>query len=363
MEIRVDDHRLKVLLIEDDEDDYILVRGLLSEVSSPTRYKLDWVDNYETALRELQMDRHDVYLLDYRLGERNGLELLHEAAERGCKAPVIFLTGQGDYLVDMEAMKTGAADFLVKGQINAPLLERSIRYAIERKKAEEALRLSERQLKFLSSQLLTVQENERKRIAAELHDNLGQILTAIKFGVENTLNQMEKDSPVARPLESLIPTIQNAIEEVRRIYTHLRPSILDDLGIVATIGWFCREYRNIHPNIEVTKEIGVDEEDVPNSLKVVIYRILQEAMNNVAKHSKADHVALSLLETDEGLEFTIRDNGIGFDLHEALDGKSSVRGLGLASMKERSELSGGSMEMRSKKGKGTTLRITWPFRS
>jgi signal transduction histidine kinase len=359
----VDNHRLNVLLIEDDEDDYILVRSLLAEVSSPTRYKLDWVDSYEAAMQEIQMDRHDVYLLDYRLGERNGLELLHEAAERGCKAPVIFLTGQGDYLVDMEAMKTGAADYLVKGQINGPLLERSIRYAIEHKRAEEALRLSERQLKFLSSQLLTVQENERKRIAAELHDNLGQILTAIKFGVENTLNQMDRNSPGSKPLESLIPTIQNAIEEVRRIYTHLRPSILDDLGIVATIGWFCREYRNIHPNIEVIKEIGMDEEDVPSPLKIVIYRIIQEAMTNVAKHSSANCVELSLFETEAGLELTINDNGIGFDIQGALNGPSTIRGLGLASMKERAELSGGNMEIRSRKGKGTAIRILWPPRS
>jgi PAS domain S-box-containing protein len=129
---------LRVLLVEDDEDDYILVRKLLSEVSG-SRYELDWVTAYDAALKAMQDGRQDVCVLDYRLGHHDGLELLQEARARGFWAPIIFLTGQGDYDVDLEAMRRGAADYLVKGQINAPLLERSIRYAIEQKKAQDAL--------------------------------------------------------------------------------------------------------------------------------------------------------------------------------------------------------------------------------
>ena len=121
--------QLRVLLVEDDEDDYLIIRDLLSEMKT---FELEWVTNYDDALEAIERGEHDVCLLDYRLGERNGLELLHEASERGFKVPIILLTGQGDREVDLEAMRAGAAGYLAKGQIDAPLLERSVRYAFTR---------------------------------------------------------------------------------------------------------------------------------------------------------------------------------------------------------------------------------------
>ena len=355
------DSPIKVLLIEDDEDDYVIVRNLLAGArTSPSKFVLEWVTTYERALAEMDQGRHDVYLLDYLLGNRNGLELLHEMIEKGCKAPIIFLTGQGDYKIDIEAMKAGAADYLEKGQISSPLLERSIRYAIERKKAESAVRESERQLKFLSSQLLTVQETERKRVATELHDNLGQVLSAIKFGVENTVNRMEQGTAMPATLQAVIPTLQYAIEEVRRIYTHLRPSLLDDLGILATIAWFCREFQKVYPNVSVKTSIEIEESEIPESLKIVIYRVLQEALNNVAKHSKASRSKVSLSKTGDTIELAISDNGHGFETREMLSIEPPQGGLGLASMKERAELSGGFLVIESTRDVGTTIRAFWP---
>lgn len=126
---------VNVLLVDDDKDDYVLTRDMLSEISNAS-YKLDWVTTYDEALAALNQSGHDICLLDYRLGQYTGLELLRTAVGKGCRAPVILLTGQGDHDVDMAAMKAGASDYLVKGQINAPLLERAIRYAIERKRNE-----------------------------------------------------------------------------------------------------------------------------------------------------------------------------------------------------------------------------------
>ena len=125
----VDNAQLKVLLVEDDEDDYVIICDLLSEME---RFELEWVTDYDDALGAMEREEHDVCLLDYRLGERSGLELLREALRRGYKVPIILLTGQGDREVDLEAMQAGAADYLIKGQIDAPLLERSIRYAFTR---------------------------------------------------------------------------------------------------------------------------------------------------------------------------------------------------------------------------------------
>ncbi|MGO8946015.1 MAG: PAS domain S-box protein [Syntrophobacteraceae bacterium] len=130
---------LSVLLIEDDEDDYALLKSLFSEISSTT-FRLEWMDTYEAGLREICRVEHDICLFDYRLGARSGLELLREAALRGCEIPIILLSGQGGYDVDVKAMEAGASDYLVKGQITAELLERSIRYSIVQKHADIELR-------------------------------------------------------------------------------------------------------------------------------------------------------------------------------------------------------------------------------
>ena len=127
------ERKIRVLLIEDDEDDYTLVRDMLSEVPH-VDYDVQWVSNYEQALKAIETPAHDVCLLDYRLGERNGIDLLYEAIGKSYCVPIIFVTGQGNLEVDMEAMKAGAADFLAKGEISGPLLDRSIRYSIEQRR-------------------------------------------------------------------------------------------------------------------------------------------------------------------------------------------------------------------------------------
>ncbi len=146
----MDNNRIKILLVDDDEDDYIIARELFSEIST-WKPELDWVKTYDEALETIQTRQHDVYLFDYRLGsgEYTGLQLLHETISRGCKSPIIILTGQGDYRVDMEAIRKGASDYLIKGQINSSLLEKSIRHAIERKRAEEAFRSAKNYAEYL----------------------------------------------------------------------------------------------------------------------------------------------------------------------------------------------------------------------
>jgi two-component system, cell cycle sensor histidine kinase and response regulator CckA len=130
---------IKVLLVDDDEDDYILTRDWFDEFQVAGS-ELEWVSSYAKAREAIAQNRHDIYLVDYRLGEGNGLELLSEAIANNCTAPIILLTGKGDREIDIEAMKAGAADYLEKSQLSAPLLERSIRYAIERKQTEHKIR-------------------------------------------------------------------------------------------------------------------------------------------------------------------------------------------------------------------------------
>jgi signal transduction histidine kinase len=226
-----------------------------------------------------------------------------------------------------------------------------------RKKVENALEQSESQVANLTSQLLLAEENERKRIARELHDGLGQSLNAIAVNVRTTLQKVgDKVKTGFESLEAIMPIIQESMEEVRRIGMNLRPLLLDDLGLLPTIEWFLREYQMTYPSIRIEKQTEIQEDQVPDPLKAVIYRILQEAMNNIGKHSRADLVSISLMRKKHGrIELVVEDNGIGFDM------ESIRKGLGLGSMRERAEFSGGSFDIGSLKGKGTVIRASWPI--
>lgn len=237
-----------------------------------------------------------------------------------------------------------------------------VRDISEQKQAEEALAQSEKQLRLLSAQLLTAQEKERKRVARELHDGIGQSLTAIKFRLENAVKQANRamGSESIQSLEALIPVIQAAIEEVRRISMDLRPSTLDDLGILATITWFCREFQAVYSGIRIEKRIEMEEDQVREPLKIVIFRILQEALNNVAKHSRADCICVCLWKTGDTIELTIRDNGVGFDRDLVAADVNCGRGFGLASMRERAESLGGTFRAATDDEGWMLIQASWP---
>ena len=230
-----------------------------------------------------------------------------------------------------------------------------------RRLAEDALRKSDKELRILSNQLLSAEEQERKRMARELHDSIGQSLSAIKFSVENTLRELQDRSALSdsASLEAVVPITQKTIEEVRRIVKDLRPSILDDLGILATIAWFCREFQTVYSNIQIEKQIDITENDIPLPLKTTIYRVLQEALNNVAKHSGANRVQLCVQKRDAKIALMVKDNGKGFDLENKISLTPSQRGFGLASMRERAQLSGAHFDIQSEIGKGTSIRVVW----
>ncbi|MGV8073166.1 MAG: PAS domain S-box protein [Syntrophobacteraceae bacterium] len=487
----------RILLIEDDEDDFLLVEDMLSQIPG-AKCTLDWVASYDEGLSALGSERHDVCLLDFWLSIDDGMGILRWAKENGCGIPIIILSGHGDHRVDFDVMKAGAADYLSKGEVTPSLLERSIRHAVartraekalreseerfrfmaensgdalyqlrydsmqyqyispsikaltgyspeevvklgfsslvlqidaegredlspatlrqkritgetgehkadylirtesgalkwlsdhsvrwtdqsgrligsigilsditERKQAEQVLRESEKQLRLLSSKLLTVQETERTRLARNLHDTVGQSLAAVKYKVENALNSEGStgDEAMTRSLKTVVPVLQKLIDSVRSIYMDLRPTILDDFGIAAVIGWLCREFETSHANIAIKIKTQVDEEMIPASLKSIIFRIAQEALSNISRHSKATRALLMLRTTDLAIELEVRDNGIGFDAEGYFAAADTLDdGIGLASVRARTRLSDGSLSIKSETGKGTTLRATWPNR-
>jgi len=217
------------------------------------------------------------------------------------------------------------------------------------------------ELRQLSSKILSAQEEERKRIAGDIHDSLGSLLSQTKFMVEGAIEKIKgRVGPDGiEPLKMIILVIQESVNECRRLQMDLRPAMLDDLGILATLSWFCRRFETSYPGIRIDQKIDVQEDEVQDTLRTSIFRITQEAMNNIAKHSKADLVWLSLRRIDNDVELTIQDNGQGFDWAKVHSLESTKRGLGLSSMRERTELSGGAFAIESSEGKGTTIRASW----
>jgi signal transduction histidine kinase len=130
---------------------------------------------------------------------------------------------------------------------------------------------------------------------------------------------------------------------------------------VATIDWYCREFEKIHSGLTIERKKDFTENEISSSLKIVIYRILQETLSNVARHSQARHVTIHLMKKDRRMEFIVQDNGIGFDPEEMIARKAPWGGLGLLTIKARTELSGGSFGVESIKGKGTTVCVSWPL--
>jgi PAS domain S-box-containing protein len=232
----------------------------------------------------------------------------------------------------------------------------------KRVRDEQALCESREELRKLSGLLVSIQEDERRRIALDLHDGLGQSLSLIKLVVETAMAQVAAGATdeALSTLHQLIPRIKEALLDVRRVATELRPSILDDLGILPTLEWFFREFEALG-HITVEKTLRVHEEDVPAFLRITLYRIIQEATSNIIKHAAADRVKIGLFLDDGALHLLIQDNGRGFDPASVMIRPGECKGLGLVSMKERVSLSGGSYHLESSPGFGTSIRASWPL--
>ncbi len=205
----------------------------------------------------------------------------------------------------------------------------------ERKQAEEALRESEKQLRALSSQLLTAQETERKRISRELHDELGQSLTVMKL----RLNYIEKNllkpqTELKQECESGVKYIDHVIENIRRLSRDLSPTILDDFGLSAALRWLISNFAKSYTIKVILNMIDVDSLLPPDSY-VVVYRTVQEALTNIGKHSQAKTVSIAIQRNGGEVLFSIEDDGIGFDEWVTMARSPEERGLGLATMKGR----------------------------
>ncbi len=360
-EMKLETEPIDLLLVEDDEDDFIIVRHYIEKIPN-WHIHMDWAISYQAALEKVSRKTYDIFIIDFLLGGKNGIDLMRCLNENGYVVPIVILTGKGNRDIDIQAMNEGAADYIEKRNLSSDYLERCIRYSIERTKSIKQIRKSEKRLKILSKKYIESQERERKLIARELHDSIGSSLTAIKYALETKLNHMNVDSTLFQGIsvEDILSMVKDAMEETRRISTSLRPSIIDDIGIVKTIKWAIRRFQEVSPETKIVHHVDLQETDMPEHLKIVVYRIIQEALNNALKYSQADAINISCRKSVHNLEFKIEDNGKGFDLEEIEGSDSASTGMGLEGMRDRTEISGGSFEISSEKGKGSVIVVMFP---
>ena len=230
----------------------------------------------------------------------------------------------------------------------------------ERKQAEDALRDTEGHIRYLSSRLLRAQESERKRISMELHDELGQALNVMKLQLRVMERGLRDDQKAIRKdIEKMLEYINEVIENVRRLSLDLSPTVLEDLGLTASLQWLItNSSRNSH--LKVTRDIEGIDDLIPHNQWIVVYRVIQEALTNIGKHARAENVSVVVQRQDSKVTFSVEDDGKGFDSKEIAVKDAFERGLGLATMDERVRMIGGNLDLWSQEGRGTRITFSIP---
>lgn len=353
---------MRVLLVEDDQDDFILIRDLLSEISRAS-FELEWVTTFESALQTLDCGRHDICLLDYRLGEHNGLELLREAHARDCRVPIIVITALGDYDVDREAMKAGAADYLVKAHLTADLLERSIRYSVNRRETEDALEKSAEKVKIfaycvshdIKSPVVGIHGLARllkKQYLSTLDERGRKYCDQILKASEQVVSLVDEINAFIKAKEAPL-----AVEEVslKEIIQAVREEFSSELHS-RTISWF---------EPEAAPKVMGD--------RLSILRVLRNLVDNALKYGgkQLSEIRINYEESKDSHVLSVSDNGMGIkrEHQERIFGPfqrdiSSKgipgMGLGLAIVKEIAERHQGRVWLEAGPERGTRFVMAIP---
>ncbi|HKE46192.1 MAG TPA: response regulator [Steroidobacteraceae bacterium] len=356
------------ILIVDDEEKSLYALGALLERSGEN---LLLARSGDEALRAALEHDLALILLDVRMPGMDGFETaaLIRARERSQLTPIIFLTGATDELGAMfRGYSVGAVDYLFKPVVPEVLKSKvSIfvdlhrknaelaREIAERKEAERRLRESEEKLRALAARLITVREEDRAHMAREIHDELGQVLTALKMEGAWLASQLT-DARLVEKTQSMLSLVDATIHTVRKICTGLRPEVLDEMGLVAAIDWQATEFQK-RTGVRCRVRLPADGVDFNEDLSTTTFRIFQEILTNVTRHSRATRVDVELEQVDGRLEMRVTDNGIGI-----ADGTSSARtSLGLLGMQERALRLGGSVHVDGNQGRGTAVAVSIPI--
>jgi signal transduction histidine kinase len=355
--------QINVLLIDDDQDEFVLTRHLLSE-SRMSVFNLDWTSDCEAALDDMTRDRHDVYLLDYRLGARDGLELMREALATGCTAPVVILSGYGNNEVDLAAMRGGAADYLVKGRISGDLLERALRHAVERKRIEKQL------------------ARQREEFVAMLTHDIKSPLHVV-IGSADMLLEESKSAANGHERALIRNLIDSALTINSLVVNYLDFAKIEAVGVslnrqsVAVGEILTRLHRRYETSAQrrgLTLELQLaGAMPAVNADPVALDRVFANLVSNAIKFTpNGGRVTIGGKANGPGIVVTVADTGPGIMPAEipmifakyrramSTAKRQDGAGLGLFIAKSLVEAHGGSIEVHSDPGRETRFEVFLP---
>jgi signal transduction histidine kinase len=359
-----------ILIVDDDPGSLLAMQEVLSTLGA----RLVTASSGEEALRRVLDDDFAAILMDVRMPGIDGFTTASMIRERKRSryTPIIFLTAAMEDVTSVfRGYRAGAVDFITKPVIpevlrsklsvfvglhdmnrilNAELAERAL--------SEQRLRTSEENLRALAGHLQSVREEERIHIAREIHDELGQALTGLKFDLASFAKNFAGDAAETRAerQQALNTAIDRIINSVRRISSGLRPEVLDEIGLAAAFEWQAREFQR-RTGIRCQINIPAQFVDPDKERSTALFRILQELLTNVARHANATRVTVSLAERGAALALAVEDNGRGIREDE-IDGRKSLGFLGL---RERVLAFGGSIDAKGEEGKGTKVTVQIPM--
>ncbi len=371
----------EILIVEDTRESL----ALLSDIMTGAGYVIRQAQDGEMALLSVRSKRPDLILLDVRLPGIDGFEVCRrlKATPDTATIPIIFLSALQDSEARVKGLQAGAADYICKPYEPAEVLLRvgtnlelhllqarlqdmcEVRTrqlseeVAERRNAEDELRTSRQKLRELTGHLQEVREKERARIAREIHDELGQALTAIKIDLTRMLTHLDQPAAQLKPcIDDIITVVDSAANTARAISENLRPGMLDLLGLGPAIEHHVQRFGE---STGLTYSLYLDNEGElgsTGSVATAAFRITQEALTNVARHANATRVDVSVQDSGSELIVTVQDNGDG--ILPAPAGQQRGR-YGLLGMSERCQLLGGTLSIESRPGEGTRVVAHLPY--
>lgn len=343
-----------VLIVEDES---IVALDMTQQLTSLGYVVVARASSGQQAIDFVREFCPDVVLMDIQLmGEMDGIAAA-KIIGADLHTPVVFVTSFDAKEVIDRAKLSQPYGFILK-PFTTRELPIIIDMAIYKHQTETKLRHSMEQLQTLSRRVLEVQESERRRIAIELHDELGQSLTAIKINLQSA--ELFKDQDPAELNAENIRIVEDAIQQIRRISLALRPSMLDDLGLAPAIRWLADQTAT-RTGLDVRFHFARQPVRLLPEIETACFRIVQEALTNIVKYANANQVVIDLNQHDEHLQLTVSDNGLGFDTAVMQENAMQGKSIGILGMQERAMLIGGKLTINSAIGQGCKITLQCPW--
>jgi signal transduction histidine kinase len=355
---------IRILYVDDYRLDRELVRDVLTrENSNFDLFEAASRTEFEKALAE---GGFDLVLSDFNILGFEGLQVLEAVHTRDADVPIIIVTGTGSEEVAVEAMKLGAADYVIKKPHHLQRLPLTIKAVMEKRQADQKNRDAEAQAQALKTELevhhrlIDLREQDRAQIARDLHDGPLQGLMALGFDLQQVA-AVAAGQAVERPIRDMRTNLQSEIDKLRSFTSDLRSPVLYKFGLAKAIRSHVETFGEKHPELALRVETDVDDGAIPQTIRSGLFRIYQEALNNIAVHAHATRVEIRLKQTQDSLQLEISDDGQGFSLPQ--DWLDLVRSghFGLVGMRERAEALDGRAEFISHPGGGTQVRVWVPL--